>query len=322
MPRRAIGRTWRRSGPTTRRSAASRATRRRLRTCSAAAGSGARTAATAASTGSPRVDHDRVVATTRGSPRRPVAEAVAWIRRLRREGAAWDVLPVPTRPRAVPARSETARTSRGIAPSRRRERARGADAAARYEPRAPTRRPRGGAAALGRPRGHGTAARRHLGTATPPSATRCSRRTGARGPEVVLPARIRPRRRRLADAGAARALRRLRDRQQPGGRLPRLPEAGGQPLIFQIGCGRYEGDEWRFWQRTATRLDEPSEARVIDEWVAHVEDALARRAAWAGPTCGSSTGRTRSPHGSTPPTTRRGRATPSEPGRTIPGSTR
>jgi len=43
-----------------------------------------------------------------------------------------------------------------------------------------------------------------------------------------------------------------------------LPDVGGQPLPFQIGCGRYEGNHWEFWQRTTERLDEPSEAQVID----------------------------------------------------------
>ena len=51
----------------------------------------------------------------------------------------------------------------------------------------------------------------------------------------------------------------------------RLPLEGGQPLIFQIGCGWLEGGEWRFDQWTVDRLDEQSEAAIIDAWVARME---------------------------------------------------
>ena len=33
----------------------------------------------------------------------------------------------------------------------------------------------------------------------------------------------------------------------------RLPRVGGQPLIFQIGCGRWDDDNWRFEQWTVDR---------------------------------------------------------------------
>jgi len=64
----------------------------------------------------------------------------------------------------------------------------------------------------------------------------------------------------------------------------RLPKAGGQPLIFQIGCGHWEapgpgeqrgdgprGTHWRFSQWTATRLDVAGERSVIEGWVEHLE---------------------------------------------------
>ena len=50
-----------------------------------------------------------------------------------------------------------------------------------------------------------------------------------------------------------------------------LPAVGGQTLIFQIGCGRYEDGEWRFAQWTADRLTEPDEATVIGAWVDHID---------------------------------------------------
>lgn len=57
-----------------------------------------------------------------------------------------------------------------------------------------------------------------------------------------------------------------------------IPERGGQPLIFMVGCGHLEEGEWRFECFVADRLDERSEARVIDEWCEHmtaVRDRLA-----------------------------------------------
>ena len=57
-----------------------------------------------------------------------------------------------------------------------------------------------------------------------------------------------------------------------------IPERGGQPLIFMVGCGHLEQGEWRFECFVADRLDERSEAKVIDDWFEHmtsVRDRLA-----------------------------------------------
>ncbi|MGI8924576.1 MAG: hypothetical protein ACR2HJ_11175 [Fimbriimonadales bacterium] len=55
-----------------------------------------------------------------------------------------------------------------------------------------------------------------------------------------------------------------------------FPEAGGQPLIFMIGCGHEEGGEWKFECFIADRLDEASEAHIIDAWIEHMSDLAAR----------------------------------------------
>ena len=58
----------------------------------------------------------------------------------------------------------------------------------------------------------------------------------------------------------------------------RIPQRAGQPLIFMVGCGHVEEGEWQFRCFIADRLDEPSEARVIDDWFEHmtaVRDRLA-----------------------------------------------
>ena len=58
----------------------------------------------------------------------------------------------------------------------------------------------------------------------------------------------------------------------------RIPERGGQELIFMIGCGHIEDGEWRYVCFVTDDLTEPEEARAIDGWVAHmhaVRDRLA-----------------------------------------------
>ena len=55
-----------------------------------------------------------------------------------------------------------------------------------------------------------------------------------------------------------------------------IPEKGGQPLIFMIGCGHVEDGEWRWSCFIADSLTEQAEADVIDAWFVHM-DALTRR---------------------------------------------
>ena len=49
-----------------------------------------------------------------------------------------------------------------------------------------------------------------------------------------------------------------------------LPEKGGQPLIFMIGCGHLENEEWRFKSLVVDDLTEDEELRIIREWAAHM----------------------------------------------------
>ena len=50
----------------------------------------------------------------------------------------------------------------------------------------------------------------------------------------------------------------------------RLPERGGQPLIFMIGCGHLDDGEWQFRSFVAELLSEAEELRIIREWVDHM----------------------------------------------------
>jgi hypothetical protein len=223
-----------------------------------------------------RVDHDHVVSTAGASLADTVSEAVAWIRWMRREGATWDVLPVPSVPELYPHarhyedqpwhRAKTAIACElaelTLLPAMNPERRRlaHADGLRRWKD------PRVSAA--------------RLGVTAEGYATKCDAVLAANrstGSEPVFPARIT----HVDDAWRRPAPLELYADFETVSNLAddftALPEVGGQPLIFQIGCGHYEDGEWTFWQRTAERLDEPSEARVIDAWVAHVEGLLAAR---------------------------------------------
>ena len=50
----------------------------------------------------------------------------------------------------------------------------------------------------------------------------------------------------------------------------KLPEKGGQPLIFMIGCGHMENGDWQFRSLIVNHLSETDEIRIIQEWVDHM----------------------------------------------------
>lgn len=62
-----------------------------------------------------------------------------------------------------------------------------------------------------------------------------------------------------------------------------IPERGGQPLIFMIGCGHLEDAQWRFSCFTADDLTEESEEAVIEAWTDHMGDVTSRLAANGAP---------------------------------------
>jgi hypothetical protein len=51
-----------------------------------------------------------------------------------------------------------------------------------------------------------------------------------------------------------------------------FPRKGGQALIFQIGCGTYRERGWAFQQFTVEDLGVEAEARMIDDWIASLTD--------------------------------------------------
>ena len=208
-----------------------------------------------------------------------VAEGAAWIRRVRTDGAAWSVTPVPSIPELWPnmkndrdhpwhvAKREIAEELRELTlmwrvngAMRDRARQRGIT---RWDD------PRLSADLLG-----------IAGDVNPAmfdAMIAVNRETGP----AVRPARIE------ADEGRWRTraplelyvdFETVNDLNDDFGAFPRK---GGQSLIFQIGCGTYVDGRWDFAQFTARALTPDAEAVMIDEWLA-VVDELARRAGLAG----------------------------------------
>ena len=56
----------------------------------------------------------------------------------------------------------------------------------------------------------------------------------------------------------------------------RIPEKGGQPLIFMVGCGHEENGQWSWACFTADAMTEDAEATIIDDWLAHMSDVKKR----------------------------------------------
>ncbi len=216
-----------------------------------------------------RVDHDRLVVRG-GSPLADeVAAAVEWLRRLRRDGGAWEVLPVPSVPELYPhARNvqdqpwHTAKTQiaaalheltllPGMAPLRRR--------AAHDRGIGGWDDPRATATALG-------VETQYAGKCD--AVLAINRDT----PELmVTPMRIN---RVDADWRAPASLEFYVDFETVNNLADDfvgLPRIGGQPLIFQIGCGSWNAGSWQFEQWTAERLTGSDEATMIDGWVAHMD---------------------------------------------------
>jgi hypothetical protein len=239
-----------------------------------------------------RVDDDRVLG--RDGTDVPLGtlarEAVAWIRRVRTEGAGWDALPVPSVPELRPNLRHTRDQPWHRAKRRIAEVLEDLTILPRVSPSARDR-----ALALG------------ITTWRDPRIT----------PEALgIPGdAYRAQFRRVLEANQAPAplvlpvapLHGVDDlwrRPAPfecyadfetvnnlGDDFARLPVAGGQPLIFQVGCGHWGlprdgeapgpgpgGSHWRFSQWTADRLDVASERDVLEAWIAH----LAERARGAG----------------------------------------
>jgi predicted RecB family nuclease len=57
----------------------------------------------------------------------------------------------------------------------------------------------------------------------------------------------------------------------------RIPERGGLPIIFMIGCGHMEGVQWKFNCFTTDGLTVADEVRIIDAWLRHMSSVGTRK---------------------------------------------
>lgn len=98
------------------------------------------------------------------------------------------------------------------------------------------------------------------------------------GATKVLPERITARR---AEWGASKGVEFFVDFETVSNlndNFTRIPEQNGQPLIFMLGCGHIENGQWQFSCFVAHDLTIGSEANMIDDWLAHMEDVRKRLA--------------------------------------------
>lgn len=56
----------------------------------------------------------------------------------------------------------------------------------------------------------------------------------------------------------------------------RIPEKNGQPLIFMVGCGHMEEGEWQWSVFTTDYLTEACEAEILDAWFVHMDEVKQR----------------------------------------------
>ena len=204
------------------------------------------------------------------------AEAVAWLRRMRREGPGWHPLPEPSVEELRP----NGKADAGVWKSAvRRILAEGEDLTQLWNVGVRRRR-EANARGLTRwtdprvtPEAVGVA-----GSTTAPKLRALLKVNRDRAGPPVRPARIAAARAEWIDEPPLEFYVDFETVGDLDDDFARFPERGGQPLIFMVGCGHVEAGRWRFECFIADRLDEPSEARAIDAWFAHMAAVRARLA--------------------------------------------
>lgn len=225
-----------------------------------------------------RVPRDTFVRSQERDISQVVAEAAAWVRRVRREGGSWQVRPAPTEPELWPNMKDRYDAPWGRAKRELAEELGELTLVSHIGPRV-----RAAAHARGV-----TRIDDHLATAAflglsaqnggrvVDAILACDR---ARDRQYVRPPRI------AADEGRWRTPAPVEcyvDFETVNDVLDDLstfPERGGQSLIFQIGCGRRVDGEWRFRSFTARALTGEAEAGMIDEWIGHLRSLAGEAAA-------------------------------------------
>jgi len=200
-------------------------------------------------------------------------EACAWLRRVRAEGAAWQVLPEPSVPELRPNMRERDETWQGA-------KARIATALEDLTllPRVtPEKRAAGLSSGLAR----WTDARccaTSLGISGPSyialtDAVIQANQSPEHGP-IVFPDRVRANEHLWRDVGGPEFFVDFENVSDLDENFSTFPDAGGQALIFMIGCGHFTGPAdalaWNFRVFTVDALVPGDERRAIEAWLAHM----------------------------------------------------
>jgi predicted RecB family nuclease len=217
-----------------------------------------------------RVDQDRVLNSEGRTLQDVVEDALGWIRRVRGEGAGWRVLPEPSVPELYPhARNQQDQPWHGAKSFIASELAE----LTLLPAMSPVRRRDAHAKGLMRwtdPRVSADS----LGISNVGLAQKCDavlEANRSRSEQVVFPDRIRHADPSWREPSPLELYVDFETVSNLNDDFSTLPTIGGQPLIFQIGCGRLEDGAWRFEQWTVDRLRESNERVVIGQFVDHVE---------------------------------------------------
>ena len=205
---------------------------------------------------------------TAGAPLAEQADAAAaWLRRVRREGRHWTVLPEPSVPELRPnANGEAGRWKSAVkaivAETEDLTRLWGVGAAQRDSANAKglTRwsDPAVTAEAIGA-----------KGTMTGPRLQALLDVNRGVGPDVQ-PQRLSTERTGWHEPAALEFFVDFETVSDLDDDFADFPARGGQPLIFMIGCGHIEDGQWRFRCFTAEDISEASEATILDDWFDHM----------------------------------------------------
>ena len=217
------------------------------------------------------IDHDEVVS---GLPLSGWADDAAdWLRRLRRHGESWDVLPLPSVDELRP----NAGGDAGVwADAVKRIAAEGGDLTALYGM---------GVQARDEANARGLSDWRDMGV-TPRSlgvtGTLTAVRLGALldvnrtpGPGV-RPARVGAARSEWIDRPSVEFYVDFETVSDLDDDFSAIPARGGLPLVFMIGCGHVENGHWQFKCFVAEQLSEPAEATAIEQWLDHMAEVQER----------------------------------------------
>jgi hypothetical protein len=211
-----------------------------------------------------RVRHDTVLRGRGMDLREVVQQAAGWVRRVRTDGAEWRVLPIPSVPE--------------LWPNMKAEDAGWHDAKAKiaHELAELTMLPRVGIAE--RARAHAAGITRWDDPRLSAEVLGVSARESAIVNAILEVNRdggpaLRPE--RLSDGlwrmrAPVEAYVDFEFLQDLADDFSAFPRKGGQPLIFQIGCGTYRDGAWRFRQFTVDDLTVDAEARMIDDWLLYL----------------------------------------------------